>query len=44
YTIGECGAAMQTSRCPDCNEVIGGSSHQLTSTNRINSEFDSMPQ
>ncbi|PKC03010.1 hypothetical protein RhiirA5_452565 [Rhizophagus irregularis] len=44
YTIGECGAAMQTSRCPDCNEVIGGSSHRLTSTNRINSEFDSMPQ
>lgn len=24
YTIGECGGAMQTSKCPDCGEVIGG--------------------
>ncbi|CAG8549519.1 18024_t:CDS:1, partial [Rhizophagus irregularis] len=42
YTIGECGGAMQLSRCPDCHEQIGGGDHQLTSGNRINSEFGSM--
>ncbi|CAB4484431.1 unnamed protein product [Rhizophagus irregularis] len=42
YTIGECGGAMQLSRCPDCHEQIGGGGHQLTSGNRINSEFGSM--
>ncbi|GBB88387.1 hypothetical protein RclHR1_14960002 [Rhizophagus clarus] len=42
YTIGECGGAMQISRCPDCNEQIGGGNHQLTSGNRVNSEFGSM--
>ena len=24
YVIGECGGAMETSRCPECNETIGG--------------------
>ncbi len=24
YVIGECGGAMQVSRCPDCRAVIGG--------------------
>ncbi|GBC01063.1 hypothetical protein RclHR1_04050006 [Rhizophagus clarus] len=42
YTIGECGGAMQMSRCPDCNAQIGGGHHELTSGNRLNSEFDSM--
>jgi hypothetical protein len=27
YAIGECGGAMETSKCPDCNAVIGGSNH-----------------
>lgn len=34
YFIGECGGAMQESRCPDCGERVGGSSHRLLSTNR----------
>ncbi|KAL0477091.1 hypothetical protein AKO1_006100 [Acrasis kona] len=33
YVIGECGGAMQTSKCPDCNATIGGQSHQLAAGN-----------
>jgi hypothetical protein len=33
YTIGECGGAMQASRCPECGAVIGGGSHQLAGGN-----------
>ncbi|KAL9611040.1 MAG: hypothetical protein Q9167_004287 [Letrouitia subvulpina] len=29
FTIGECGAPMQTSRCPQCGEMVGGEHHQL---------------
>ena len=35
YFIGECGGAMQTSRCAECGEEIGGNNHQLVGTNRI---------
>ncbi|KAL8869122.1 MAG: hypothetical protein Q9174_004509 [Haloplaca sp. 1 TL-2023] len=28
FTIGECGMPMQTSRCPQCGEAVGGQSHQ----------------
>ncbi|GBC02767.1 hypothetical protein RclHR1_04800007 [Rhizophagus clarus] len=41
YTIGECGRAWVKSVCPDCNAVIGGESHRLTSGNEKNSEFSS---
>jgi hypothetical protein len=34
YYIGECGGAMQTSRCLECGEVVGGANHQLQSNNR----------
>ncbi len=27
YAIGECGGAMEVSRCPDCSAQIGGSNH-----------------
>jgi hypothetical protein len=40
YTIGECGGAMQESRCPDCNASIGGTSHRLTTGNRHAGEWD----
>eukprot|EP00834_Sanchytrium_tribonematis_P004799 NODE_256_length_11672_cov_0.220168.p1 type:complete len:1180 gc:universal NODE_256_length_11672_cov_0.220168:4713-1174(-) len=33
YTIGECGMAMETSRCPDCNAVIGGGAHTSAAGN-----------
>ena len=29
YAIGECGGAMQRSRCPECNADIGGEQHRL---------------
>ncbi|KAL4779073.1 hypothetical protein BJX76DRAFT_365548 [Aspergillus varians] len=28
FTIGECGAAMQLSRCPECGSTVGGQHHQ----------------
>lgn len=34
YYIGECGRAMEKSRCIECNEPVGGSSHTLLSSNR----------
>ncbi|KAG8898032.1 hypothetical protein FRC01_011055 [Tulasnella sp. 417] len=33
YVITECGGAMEESHCPECNSVIGGSSHTLNSSN-----------
>lgn len=29
YVIGECGGAMEQSRCPECRSQIGGGSHEL---------------
>jgi len=34
YYIGECGGAMQESRCPECGARIGGSGHRLQAGNR----------
>ncbi|CAM6099898.1 unnamed protein product [Calypogeia fissa] len=34
YTIGECGGAMQLSKCPDCKAQVGGGQHRLTAGNR----------
>ena len=40
YAIGDCGGAMEKSRCPDCNAEIGGQQHQLTQGNRHAGDFD----
>lgn len=40
YVIGECGGAMETSKCPECHAVIGGTNHALDSTNSLASEMD----
>lgn len=34
YFIGECAGAMEESRCFECGELVGGTSHRLLSTNR----------
>ena len=34
YFIGNCGQAMQESRCPECGAAVGGRSHTLLETNR----------
>lgn len=34
YFIGECGGAMEESRCNECGERIGGTGHSLIGTNR----------
>ncbi|CAI5945859.1 unnamed protein product [Closterium sp. NIES-65] len=39
YAIGECGGAMQESRCPECGEVVGGSGHQLREGNTFAADF-----
>ena len=28
FTVGECGGPMETSRCPQCGEVVGGTNHE----------------
>ena len=45
YVIGECGGAMEESRCPECNSTIGGTEHRLASGNRHAGHWDqsSMP-
>ena len=40
YQIRECGGAMQTSKCPECGETIGGRNHQLLGSNQHAREFD----
>ena len=40
YAIGECGGAMETSKCPDCKATIGGAQHQLASGNIHAGNFD----
>lgn len=34
YFIGECGGAMETGRCYQCGVSVGGTSHELLSSNR----------
>ena len=40
YAIGECGQAMEESKCPECKSSIGGQSHQLNATNTWAPEMD----
>merc|ERR1712129_298298 len=40
YVIGECGGAMETAKCPECDEVIGGSQHRLVGSSQVASEMD----
>lgn len=39
YTIGECGGAMEQSRCPECGVPVGGGQHRLEAGNRPANEF-----
>lgn len=40
YLITECGGAMVSRRCPDCDATIGGGNHALASGNQVASEMD----
>ncbi|CAH2234537.1 jg1677 [Pararge aegeria aegeria] len=40
YSIGQCGGAMEISRCVECKAQIGGTNHSLLTTNRHAAEFD----
>lgn len=40
YVITECGGAMESRKCPDCNATIGGASHRLASGNNVATEMD----
>ncbi|KAH7108426.1 AAA domain-containing protein [Auriculariales sp. MPI-PUGE-AT-0066] len=39
YVIGECGAAMVASTCPECGALIGGASHTLDPSNTVDHEM-----
>ncbi|KAI4900627.1 hypothetical protein NFI96_021503, partial [Prochilodus magdalenae] len=40
YAIGDCGGAMESRRCPECNETIGGANHALAQGNSVATEMD----
>lgn len=40
YAIGDCGGAMEKSKCPECKETIGGVSHRLERSNALATEMD----
>jgi len=42
YTIGECGGAMQASKCPECGAVVGGGGHQLAANNSVAQDYARM--
>ncbi|KAI0628064.1 hypothetical protein C8Q77DRAFT_1068619 [Trametes polyzona] len=42
FVITECGGAMETSRCPECNAPIGGSRHRLLASNTRATEFEAI--
>ncbi|CAL1546453.1 unnamed protein product [Lymnaea stagnalis] len=40
YAIGECGQAMEESKCPDCKAKIGGTNHNLLPNNTWAQDMD----
>lgn len=38
----QCGGAMQQATCPECGEAVGGTGHNLTSTNTRASDFEDL--
>ncbi|PPJ57706.1 hypothetical protein CBER1_00182 [Cercospora berteroae] len=46
FTIGECGGAMEQTRCPECNAPIGGQHHQtaagVTRAQHIERQFGNL--
>ncbi|XP_034726304.1 NFX1-type zinc finger-containing protein 1 isoform X2 [Etheostoma cragini] len=44
YLIDDCGGAMVSRRCPDCEATIGGGNHRLASGNQVASEMDGAQQ
>ncbi|QRV96757.1 Zinc finger, NF-X1-type [Ceratobasidium sp. AG-Ba] len=39
YVIGECGGAMEESRCPECGTRVGGQGHQAVTGNTLSRTF-----
>ncbi|KAL3665452.1 hypothetical protein V7S43_009487 [Phytophthora oleae] len=42
YSIGECGMAMERSRCPECGSVVGGQNHSFVAGNVLDMQMDSL--
>jgi len=42
FLIGDCGGAMQVSRCPECKAPIGGAAHSLLSGNTRDAELEAL--
>lgn len=42
YSIGECGMAMERSRCPECGVVVGGQNHAFVEGTERDMQMDSL--
>ncbi|KAF8639511.1 hypothetical protein AX17_001416 [Amanita inopinata Kibby_2008] len=42
FVITECGGAMESSRCPECGETIGGNNHMLHGSNSRATEYEDL--
>ncbi|KAK0400651.1 hypothetical protein QR680_015368 [Steinernema hermaphroditum] len=42
YGIGDCGRAMESARCPECDAEIGGQQHRLREDNAMDREMTSL--
>ncbi|KAL8011384.1 putative P-loop containing nucleoside triphosphate hydrolase, DNA2/NAM7 helicase, AAA [Plasmopara halstedii] len=42
YSIGECGMAMEATRCPDCGVPVGGQNHMLVRGSQFDTHMDSL--
>ncbi|KAE9245768.1 hypothetical protein PF002_g7081 [Phytophthora fragariae] len=42
YSIGECGMAMEQTRCPECGEPVGGSEHTLVQGSHYDLRMDAL--
>jgi hypothetical protein len=42
YSIGECGMAMEQTRCPECGAPVGGANHAFVEGNVHDAAMDSL--
>ncbi|RLN90337.1 hypothetical protein BBJ28_00013206 [Nothophytophthora sp. Chile5] len=42
YSIGECGMAMEETRCPECGARVGGANHSFVEGTVLDEEMDSL--
>jgi len=40
YCIGDCGGAVEESKCPECGSTVGGTNYAFRSDNTLAKEMD----